>query len=116
MGVCAFGGDPGWVPLSCEPAIILQGVPFSSACDDLRSANLLLLLLRIQRRGSGDWLHWIGSGQPEQAMHQAILTFWFDELEPADWWKRDNALDELIRQRFGQVHRQAAAGELWDWR
>lgn len=49
-------------------------------------------------------------------MHQAILTFWFDELEPADWWKRDNALDELIRQRFGQVHRQAAAGELWDWR
>src|SRR5690606_37012151 len=36
--------------------------------------------------------------------------------EPADWWKRDNALDELIRQRFGQVHRPAAAGESWAWR
>src|SRR5690606_14218465 len=63
-----------------------------------------------------DWLHWVGSGQPEQAMYQAILTSWFDELEPADWWRRDSALDELIRQRFGQTHRQAAAGELWGWR
>ena len=49
-------------------------------------------------------------------MYQTILTFWFDELEPADWWRRDSALDELIRQRFGQTHRQAAAGELWGWR
>jgi len=32
-----------------------------------------------------------------------ILDFWFREIEPAFWWKKDAAFDELIRQRFGEV-------------
>ena len=49
-------------------------------------------------------------------MHQQILEFWFAELKPAMWWNKDEQLDQLIRQRFGALHRQAASGELWQWR
>lgn len=49
-------------------------------------------------------------------MHEQILEFWFDELKPAMWWKKDKSLDQLIGQRFGEVHRQATRGELWPWR
>lgn len=49
-------------------------------------------------------------------MHQQILEFWFEELKPAMWWKKDEQLDQLISQRFGALHRQAASGELWRWR
>ncbi|MFM9938856.1 MAG: DUF924 family protein [Hyphomicrobiaceae bacterium] len=37
-----------------------------------------------------------------------VLQFWFAELQPADWFKRSDAVDESIRQRFMGVHRQVA--------
>ena len=49
-------------------------------------------------------------------MHQAILEFWFEELKPANWWEKNPRLDDTIRQRFGELHRRAAGGELWHWR
>ncbi|MFA5679085.1 MAG: DUF924 family protein [Pseudomonas sp.] len=49
-------------------------------------------------------------------MYQDILDFWFAELEPSAWWSKDEQLDQLIRQRFSDLHRQAALGELWLWR
>jgi uncharacterized protein (DUF924 family) len=49
-------------------------------------------------------------------MHQVILDFWFEELAPAQWFKVDPALDELIRSRFATIHRAATAGELFGWR
>jgi uncharacterized protein (DUF924 family) len=49
-------------------------------------------------------------------MHETVLSFWFDELEPAQWWRADPALDEAIRARFDTTHRAAVAGELWAWR
>ncbi|MEY2689106.1 MAG: hypothetical protein RL375_3304 [Pseudomonadota bacterium] len=49
-------------------------------------------------------------------MDTTILRFWFEELEPAQWWRVDAQLDETIRRRFGVVHRAAAAGELSPWR
>jgi uncharacterized protein (DUF924 family) len=45
-----------------------------------------------------------------------ILTFWFDEIEPARWWRKDVEFDELVRHRFAVRHAQAAAGECWQWR
>lgn len=30
-----------------------------------------------------------------------IVHFWFDELQPSQWYKGDAALDSLIRRRFG---------------
>jgi uncharacterized protein (DUF924 family) len=49
-------------------------------------------------------------------MHETVLTFWFEVLEPAQWWRADPALDEAIRNRFTTTHRAAVAGELWAWR
>ena len=49
-------------------------------------------------------------------MHQFVLQFWFHEIEPAQWWKVDPEFDHLIADRFGEVHRQAARAELFDWR
>ncbi|MBL0029039.1 MAG: DUF924 domain-containing protein [Rhodanobacteraceae bacterium] len=49
-------------------------------------------------------------------MHHPVLDFWFREIDPAQWWRVDAAFDELIRSRFLDLHRQAAAGELFAWR
>jgi uncharacterized protein (DUF924 family) len=49
-------------------------------------------------------------------MHQTILDFWFVELSPAQWWVADPALDQLIGQRFGELHERAVRAELYDWR
>jgi len=47
---------------------------------------------------------------------RAVLDFWFDEIEPAQWWKSDPAFDALVRERFGDLHRAAVLGELYAWR
>ena len=49
-------------------------------------------------------------------MHSTVLTFWFEELQPAQWWRVDAALDERIRTQFGALHQAAHAGELAAWR
>ena len=46
----------------------------------------------------------------------AILDFWFAEITPKHWWIKSDDFDELIRSRFGRVHRAAQAGELFAWR
>lgn len=48
--------------------------------------------------------------------HQDILDFWFQEIEPAQHWKKDSEFDQMITQRFGGMHRQARDCELYDWR
>lgn len=45
----------------------------------------------------------------------AVLSFWFDELTPDDWFRQSQALDDRIRQEFGTLHSRAAAGELAGW-
>lgn len=45
-----------------------------------------------------------------------ILQFWFKDIDSALWWRKDAAFDELLRQRFGALHRQACVGELAHWR
>lgn len=47
---------------------------------------------------------------------QAVLDFWFEELTPAQWFKKDAALDRTISQRFGALHTQAAQCECYTWR
>ena len=53
---------------------------------------------------------------PSEATPADILCFWFETLQPAQWWKVDADLDASIRGRFGELHRAANAGELWGWR
>ena len=45
-----------------------------------------------------------------------VLIFWFEEIKPAQWWRKDDAFDSLIRGRFAELHQAANAGELYSWR
>lgn len=47
---------------------------------------------------------------------KAVITFWFEELSPKQHWAKDVELDNLIRERFGELHGLASRGELWKWR
>lgn len=49
-------------------------------------------------------------------MQQEVLKFWFEDLQPSQWWTRDDALDTLIKQKFSAIHSRAAACELFTWR
>lgn len=49
-------------------------------------------------------------------MFQEILDFWFKELEPAQWWKKDDGFDQLIVDLFSDIHTRAARSELYEWR
>lgn len=49
-------------------------------------------------------------------MYEDILTFWFEELTPQQWWQADEEFDNTIKQRFSSILQQAAAGELAHWR
>ncbi len=48
--------------------------------------------------------------------YSSVLSFWFEEIAPAQWWKVDPAFDRLVRERFGALLKQALAGELHAWR
>ena len=45
-----------------------------------------------------------------------VVTFWFEKLDPKQWWAKDSSLDRLIADEFGDVHNQACQGELFLWR
>jgi len=49
-------------------------------------------------------------------MQEVVLSFWFEELEPPQWWRADTGLDAGVRRRFGALHEAALACELFDWR
>ncbi len=49
-------------------------------------------------------------------MYKKIVEFWFEELTPAQWWQKDDALDNLILKKFENIHQQASQCELYQWR
>ncbi|MGI1679204.1 MAG: DUF924 domain-containing protein [Cellvibrionaceae bacterium] len=49
-------------------------------------------------------------------MYQTVLNFWFQEIEPSQWWEKDCHLDELIKERFSCLHKKAMNCELYEWR
>ena len=49
-------------------------------------------------------------------MYQAVLKFWFEEIEPAQWWKKDDDVDRVIVERFAALHQRATRCELFEWR
>jgi uncharacterized protein (DUF924 family) len=51
-----------------------------------------------------------------EAMYQSILQFWFQEITAEQWWKSDPAFDQLIKDRFGEIHQHATRAELFAWR
>lgn len=47
---------------------------------------------------------------------QQVITFWFEESKPEQWFRKDEAFDALIRERFLDTHRMVAAGLSSEWR
>ena len=46
----------------------------------------------------------------------AVLRFWFEEIEPDFWWVKSADFDRVIAERFGALHTAAARCELFAWR
>lgn len=51
-----------------------------------------------------------------QLTPDAVLEFWFSEIEEKFWWIKDEAFDQQIRERFGALHSRAHCCELFEWR
>lgn len=49
-------------------------------------------------------------------MHDEVLRFWFEEVDPKAWWKADPDFDRLIGERFGVLLERASRCELHGWR
>lgn len=49
-------------------------------------------------------------------MYREIIKFWFEEVEPKQWWSKDAELDQLIVTRFSSTHEMAVRCELSGWR
>jgi uncharacterized protein (DUF924 family) len=47
---------------------------------------------------------------------ETVLNFWFKEIEPKSWWKKDPDFDQFLRDKFLATHRAAASCELYAWR
>ena len=45
-------------------------------------------------------------------MHEEVINFWFNEVNPSDWFTYDINIDQIIIERFGKLHEQARQGEL----
>ena len=43
-----------------------------------------------------------------------VLDFW-ESIGSRGWWMKNDEVDTQIHEKFGQLHRQACAGELDDW-
>lgn len=39
---------------------------------------------------------------------EQVLKFWFDELQPVDWYKKNQTLDDDIKERFLALYQQLA--------
>lgn len=45
-----------------------------------------------------------------------VLTFWFEESTPEQWFKKDDAFDAIIRERFLETYEEVVEGNHGDWR
>ena len=50
------------------------------------------------------------------ARPEEVLQFWFEDLTPADWWRKEPALDRKITALFAPTLAAAARCELFRWR
>ncbi len=47
---------------------------------------------------------------------QQVLSFWFEQSTPAQWFEKDERFDQQIQQQFGKLHTSVAAAEAVNWR
>ena len=44
-----------------------------------------------------------------------VIAFWFDEISPEAWFKKDVEFDEMLKDRAGAIVRKALNGQLDNW-
>ncbi len=49
-------------------------------------------------------------------MKTEVLNFWFNEIDQKQWWVKQSEFDQIIRERFSDIHASANACELYKWR
>jgi len=49
-------------------------------------------------------------------IYQEIIHFWFNSIEPAQWWVKDISFDNEVKAKFEQLHIAARQCELAQWR
>lgn len=49
-------------------------------------------------------------------MFKEIIQFWFEEIEESKWWAKDTNFDDLIFDKYSELHSSAASCELYEWR
>ena len=57
-------------------------------------------------------------GTYKQGIHNSgsIISFWFNQLQPKDWWSKNRQLDRIIKFKFGATLDLGAKGLLANWR
>lgn len=61
-------------------------------------------------------MHVTNPTRPTAQNAEAVLSFWFGETKPYQWFRRDGTFDRTVRARFGALHEAAGAGRLNVWR
>jgi len=49
-------------------------------------------------------------------MYEQVISFWFEQIDPKMWWVKNEQFDQLLIERFSDLHQQAALCELFEWR
>jgi len=44
-----------------------------------------------------------------------VIDYWFEQLSPADWWRKNEQLDAQIAERFGALHQKLAGSDSPQW-
>jgi uncharacterized protein (DUF924 family) len=52
---------------------------------------------------------------PNPQSSEAVLAFWFEDSTPAQWYMKDTAFDDVIRDRFEPTVAAALASRLDGW-
>ena len=48
--------------------------------------------------------------------YHSVIDFWFNEIDSKLWFVKDDQFDQLIIERFADLHAKAIACELYPWR
>lgn len=47
------------------------------------------------------------AGLPGEAA--SVLKFWFDDVQPEQWWKQDDQVDKTVQEQFSDLHEKLAS-------
>ena len=50
------------------------------------------------------------------AEKEDILNFWFKECNPEQWFKKNDAFDQIIKNTFSNTIEDALGGKMGDWK